>query len=231
MRMVTAASRRSKMIAAGVAVTALAATGLAGAASVNPPTNGVSKGRGINQFGMIGSSIGGKSSISTYKKGFFCDLSVKSASSTGCEVGEKFKKAPGTGPHDPLFALVPVGFPVKGLECPANLVCVDHPGTLDQSRLAGALKPLFPNMSLKALAKSLENAPPPGHNHFLTTLNGGKAEWWAVNLIAVTDQALYQRLSMSRDFGEIKALLAAKDKRLMGPVPTNVFLFFSAKEM
>jgi hypothetical protein len=226
-RMIRSTSRRSKAIAAGFAVAALAATGIAGAASVTTPSNGLRVGAGINQFGLIGSSMGGRSSTSTYQKGFVCDLSVRSAASSGCEVGEKFKKAP-AGHRDPLFALVPIGFQVDNLECPPGLVCVDHPGTIDMTRLAGSLKPLFPKISLDELKNELKNAPAPGHNHFLTTLSD-KPQYWEVNIIGVTDKDTYEKLSMSHDYGMVKALLDAKNKNVVGPLPTNIFLFFSAR--
>ena len=43
----------------------------------------------------------------TYTKGFFCDTSVASTATSGCEAGEAYKP-------------------------PAGLVCVDHPGSIDR---------------------------------------------------------------------------------------------------
>jgi hypothetical protein len=225
------ASRRSTPIAvaAGFAAAALAASGLAVAATADDhPSNAINVGRGIDQFGMIGSSIHGQHSISAYAGGFVCDTSVASAANSGCEVGEKAKQAP-AGPLSPLYALVPIGFKVNGLECPPGLVCVDHPGTIDMTRLADGLKPLFPDQSLDQLRESLKNAPAPGHNHFLTTLAGGKPRYWEVKIIGVTDKALYEKLSAGHDFAVIDRELKAKNKHLVGPLPSNIFLYFSAK--
>ena len=36
---------------------------------------------------------------------------------------------------------------MKMLECPAGLICVDHPGTIDMTRLEPALKPLYPTLT------------------------------------------------------------------------------------
>ena len=51
--------------------------------------------------------------------------------------------------YDPLYITVPLGFtrPMSMIQCPANLVCVDHPGTIDLTRLEPALKPLYPKLT------------------------------------------------------------------------------------
>lgn len=222
------ASRRAKLFAAGVAAVAVTAAGVAGAAVVSTPSNAVSRGHGINEFGLTAGNIGGANTTFKYTKGFFCDTSVKSSATTGCEAGATFKKAPGA--HDTLFITVPLGFSIGKQECPANLICVDHPGTIDLTRLEAALKPLYPKLSDAALTSALKNFAVPGHDHFLTTNAGGKNEWWDVQVIGVTDKALYKQIAASKDYNFIKSLLKAKNKNVVGPIPTNLFLKFSSME-
>ena len=49
---------------------------------------------------------------------------------------------------------------------PVNpLVCVDHPGTVDLTRLEPALKGLYPNLTDAQLTTALRNFAVPGHDH------------------------------------------------------------------
>src|SRR4051794_34814177 len=142
---------------ARVAVASLVAlssvgVGVAMASTSSPPSNAVSTARGINEFGMTKGYIFGHRNTFTYTKGFWCDTSVKSAASTKCEAGAKYKKAPAKD-FDPLYITVPLGFnvPMSMIDCPSGLVCVDHPGTIDLTRLEPALKPLHPQLSDRQL--------------------------------------------------------------------------------
>ena len=86
---------------------------------------------------------------------------MPATSSTGCEVGGKWKVAP-SKQHDPVFITVPLGFdvPMSHIDCPSMLTCVDHPATLDLTRLAPALAPLFKTTSEK-LTPALPTAATP----------------------------------------------------------------------
>lgn len=68
------------------------------------------------------------------------------------------------------------------MDCPNGLVCVDHPGTIDLSRLEPALKPLYPDLTAAQLTAALKNFATPGHQHFITDRNHGKPEWWDVRI-------------------------------------------------
>ena len=74
-----------------------------------------------------------------------------------------------------------------------------------------------------ALTGALKNFAVPGHDHFLTTDAGGKNEWWDVISIGVTDKSLYKELVAGQNYDAIKALIKAKDKSVVGPVPTDIF--------
>jgi hypothetical protein len=213
---------------AGAALIALAAGTGAATASGGGMSNAMSKGHGVGEYGMTKAFYNGKATSFTYTKGFFCDTSVKSKASSGCEAGATFKKAPAKD-YDPLYITVPLGFtvPMKSMECPDGLVCVDHPGTIDLSRLEKALKPLYPTTSAKDLRAALSNTATPGHDHFITTRNGGKPEWWDVKVVGVTSKAEYQKIAQHKSSKYL--LHQVKAGKTTGVIPTNLFLYFGVK--
>jgi hypothetical protein len=196
--------------------------------SAKTPSNGTSKGVGINEYGMTKSFYDGHTVSFTYTKGFYCDTKVKSKASSGCEAGATYKKPPAKN-FDPLYITVPLGFTVPSMkmECPSGLVCVDHPGTIDLSRLEPALKPLYPTTSKKALTKALENSATPGHQHFITTKNGDKPEWWDVKVVGVTSKAEYDKITAHKSYKYLASQVKAK--KTTAVIPTNLFLYFGVK--
>jgi hypothetical protein len=220
-------TNRARVLAASVAIVVAGGVGVAAAASsAAPPSNATQPGMGMNQFGMTKSYFNGGTVSFTYSKGFYCDKSVSAASSSGCEAGAKFKVAPATN-FDPLYIAVPLGFtvPSMSMECPAGLVCVDHPGTIDLSRLEPDLKPLYPQLTAAQLTAALKNSATPGHEHFITTLNGGKAEWWNVDVIGVTKLSEWNAIMAHKSFSFLNQQVG---KKLTTPIiPTNLFLYFS----
>jgi hypothetical protein len=209
-------------IGAGVGI-AIAST------SAAPPSNARHAGRGIPEYGMTGAFYKGTRVNFTYTKGYFCDTSVRSTASSKCEAGATFKKAPAKH-FDPLYITVPLGFSRKMnmVQCPSKLVCVDHPGTIDLRRLEPALKPLYPSLTDKQLRTALANYPVPEHDHFITDLNGRKGEWWDVKVVGVTSSKVYRQIRAHRSYGYIAHLIKNKNKNVVGPIPTNLFLYFAA---
>ena len=210
-------------LASGVGV-AFAATGHS--SHMNMQTDRATAGhRGVNEFGMTETFFNGETRSFTYTKGYFCDTRVSAKSTSKCEAGAKFKKAPAKH-FDPLYILVPLGFNVSkmSMECPTGLVCVDHPGTIDLTRLEPALKPLYPGVSKRKLLAALANFETPGHQHFITDDNGGKPEWWDVRVVGVTDKAEYQKIVDSKSTDTL--LQEVKAGKTTPVIPTNLFLFF-----
>ncbi|BCJ43465.1 hypothetical protein GCM10010168_42250 [Actinoplanes ianthinogenes] len=207
-----------------VAAIVMAAGGGAIAKAAHAAESG---GRGPNEYGMTMGSHAGHSSSFTYTHGFYCDTHVAAASTTGCEAGEAAEVAPAK--HvDPLFITVPLGFTAKGLDCPDKLTCVDHPMNLDMTRLAAALAPVYKTTPEK-LTPALRNFTTPGHDHFIGTKAEGKAEWWDVRVVGVTDPATYRAVQQHRSWTYLHGLIKAKNKHVVGPIPTNMFLFFAAR--
>ena len=213
-----------------VLATAIALVGgvttVALADSSSPPSNSVSAGRGIDEFGITEAYYQHQTLPFTYTKGFFCDTSVASSASSGCEVGQTYNRPP-AAQFDPLYITVPLGFSVPMQQCPTALVCVDHPGTVDLTRLESALKPLYPQLTDAQLTDALKNFAVPGHDHFITDTNQFLPEWWDVQVVGVTSPQVYADIQHQRSFDYIQQLIAQKNPNVVGPIPSNLFLFFA----
>jgi hypothetical protein len=229
MRLFRATRSRTGLLALSIGVLVAGGVGIAVASTSAPPSNSVGHGRGINEFGMTHAYYKGIGVGFTYTKGYFCDTTVRSTASSKCEAGATFKRAPAKQ-YDPLFITVPLGFnrPMNAMDCPPQLVCVDHPGTIDMRRVEPALKPLYPNLSDKQLRAALANFTVPGHDHFITDLNSGQPEWWDVKIIGVTSPSTYRAVLKHRSYAYIHNLLMHHNKNVVGPIPTNLFLYFAA---
>jgi hypothetical protein len=166
-------------------------------------------------FGKSNDFDAGKLFENVYVQNFYCDTSVPAQSSSGCEVGTTFNKPPAPQ-YDPLYITVPLGFtvPMMQMQCPSGLVCVDHPPTIDESAIGGP-----------------GNAPTPGHDHFTTTLNNYKPEWWDVVVIGVKNRQTYYDIKAHGSYAYIQSLLKAKNPYVVGPVPTNLFLYFGVEPL
>ena len=213
-----------RMTACAVAVVALAGVGVA-VAGVSKPFSNASNipGRGIPEAGMTQANYDGVGLDFTY-------TTVASTATSACEGGANPNAAPPAAGHtDPLYITVPLGFtvPMNMLQCPDTLVCVDHPGSIDLTRLEPALKPLYPNLTDAQLTEALKDFAVPGHDHFITDTNKGKPEWWDVHIVGVTSPSTYAAIQAHRSFGYIQQLINAHDPSVVGPIPTNLFLYFS----
>ena len=180
--------------------------------------------------------IDGQDVNALYTEPFFCDTTVSSASSTGCEAGAAPNTVPPgvadqtppsptvtNGNIDPLYIPVPLYStpPVSYNQCSSAITCIDHPATIDLSRLATVLG---------APAASLDNVPLPGHDHLLTTRNGDQPEWWNVIVIPVTSAAGLNSVETAKSYSAVKALENQPNSGIgvngIGEVPTNAYLWF-----
>ena len=127
------------------------------------------------------------------------------------------------GNIDPLYIPVPLYStpPVTYNQCSSAITCIDHPATIDLSRLASVLG---------APAAALDNVPLPGHDHLLTTRNGDQPEWWNVIVIPVTSAAGLNSVETAKSYSAVKALENQPDSGIgvagVGEVPTNAYLWF-----
>ena len=126
---------------------------------------------------------------------------------------EPVRHSENTTHADTLYIPVPLFANAPGTQCVGTATCIDHPPTIDLSRIAGAL-PGSPSPS------SVSNVPIPAHDHVVGTRNSGLPEWWNVKVIATTDPATFNTLT---SVGAINTALANSTAIM---APTNTFLFF-----
>ncbi len=180
--------------------------------------------------GVTGAFYNGAAVKELYTKKWYCDKTIPSRATSGCEQGQRANLPP-PGHYDPEYAIVPLGFTPKDsmtMNCPQHQVCVAHPATIDMTRVANALA-LAMGTTGPALLPTLGNKAVPGHNHYLTKTNGGKAEWWNVVIIGCTDPVTYDSILAHKSFAYIQKLMAAGDPALLKPAPTDLFLYFAVK--
>lgn len=154
--------------------------------------------------------VDGRTVTVQYPRPYFCDTSVSAGSDSGCEVGAAANNGPTGRTNLPeLYVLVPFFTPTRALNlhCPDAGDCVNHPDTLDVSRVLGA---------------GTENIPLPPHSHILDGPAGG---WWSVEIVPVLTQAAWDRLEAGKDEETMDAVIA--DGGALGPLPSNLFLFFN----
>jgi len=159
-----------------------------------------------------------------YSENYFCDRSVDTKSSDGCEAGASYGKLPpGTtsaSETDPLYIITPLYTPAPtNLQCPKY--CIDHPMTVDLSRLASVLDPI-----LHTTPSELANAPLPNHSHIVTTTDNNQPEWWNVKVIGVTSPTAYKKIISSPNEYATARQLAASNGGVTAPIATNAFLWF-----
>jgi len=179
--------------------------------------------------GQVGESNGyynGTNVDLLYSENYYCDANVTSAATTGCEAGAGPSATPsassagnsgtslGNTTHgDTLYIPVPLFSNPPPTQCTATATCIDHPPTIDLSRIASAL-PGNPSPS------SVSNVPIPAHDHVVGTRNNGAPEWWNVEVVATTSPSTFSTLT------SVAAINAAVSGGNATPVPTNAFLFF-----
>ncbi|MGH9064954.1 MAG: hypothetical protein ACRD0L_13465 [Acidimicrobiales bacterium] len=185
-----------------------------------------------NAVGTTHDFYNGTNTEALYTEGFFCDKSVSSHSSNGCEAGAKYNNLPPGVPNasntDPLYIPVPLfkssELSTPGpaeLQCPATAPCIDHPHSIDLSRLASTLDPI-----LGTTPTQLQSTPLPGHDHVITSLNNNRPEWWPVVVVGVTNETAWNEIVSAKSYAEIQTLQANSSSGVTANIPTNVFLYF-----
>src|SRR5207302_9929747 len=125
---------------------------------------------GDAEFGFTAGWLQGQTVQFFYHKPFFCRTPVEDGnavgSTTACEVGSDGTVDPRLGSIPILFVMTPIGFrPAEStLQCPMVGHCINHPSTIDLSRVFVA---------------GTENAPLPAHSHIVDQVEGN---WWELHV-------------------------------------------------
>lgn len=216
-------TRRAGMALTGVAAAALALA--AGPAFAASPGSGMAMGAATGaatgaaqNHAMVGNTAGwinGRTATFHYTKDFVCMVPPASGATSGCELGASYDAIPAAA-FDPLYVLVPLGFTPKAgtLQCPTAGQCVDHPHTIDLSRVFGA---------------GTSNALLPPHSHIVTTANMGQSEWWNVIVIGVKSPTTWNRIASAKSYQEVQEERVRDGATVTDNIPTNLFLYFSVK--
>jgi hypothetical protein len=160
--------------------------------------------------------VGGRTVTIQYPQSYFCDGSVAAGAASGCEVGQAAAHGPvANADRSTLYVLVPLFANPDPAPMCAVASCPNHPMTVDLSRIAGALG---------ASPDQLLSVPLPAHSHILDGPAGG---WWQVKVVAVTNQTAWAQLAAGRSQSTMDQLLATSGSGVLGPIPTNLFLFFN----
>lgn len=155
-----------------------------------------------------------------YTQSYFCDLSVKSRASTGCEFGATARRLPpgvaGRQFTDPLYLMFPAGpltkvLPALKPECQHAGLCTDHPSRVDFSRVVG---------------RGTGNALLPVHDHFETTRNFNRPEWHELYAFMVSKASSWASADASHNVRTLFRLSHTRGSGVRGPFPSNIFFFF-----
>ena len=205
-------ARRPRLAAFGLTLTSLLVAGLvmtgvaaASGSTVRPVSNATTP-----------AWVDGRTVTVQYAQNFFCDTSVASSAPSGCEVGTDSNRGPvANADRSVLYVLVPLfGSPSPTPLC-AVASCPNHPLTIDLSRIAGAL-----GVTPGAVA----SVPLPAHSHILDGPAGG---WWDVKIVAVTNQTAWAALAEGKSQATMFSLINTANSGVLGPIPTNLYLFFN----
>lgn len=221
-------TRTMGVVLSGVAAAALAtAAGPAFAASTASTAStasdagmamGSATSSGWHGHARVGNTAGwinGRTAVFHYTRNFVCKVPPTSGAASRCELGASYDAIPANS-FDPLYVLVPLGFTPRAgtLQCPVAGKCIDHPHTIDLSRVFGS---------------GTSDALLPPHSHIVTTANAGQGEWWNVIVIGVKSSAAWNDIAAAKSYKEVQALRVRDGATITDNIPTNLFLYFSVK--
>ncbi len=109
-----------------------------------------------------------------------------------------------------VYVMTPLGFTPPNLHCPVAGNCINHPSTIDLSRVFGP---------------GTENATLPAHSHIVDQRAGG---WWEIEVIGVTDPGVWNQIATAKNLTKVRELQAA-GSGITGDIPSNLFLFFNVQ--
>jgi hypothetical protein len=163
----------------------------------------------------------GTTVLFAYHKPFFCAEPPSSGAPSKCEVGEDGTVDPRPGKIPVLYVMTPIGFrPAEStLQCPVVGFCINHPSTIDLSRVFGPSK---------------ADVPLPAHSHIIDSdlsesqANGGQAGWWELEVIGVTDTAVWNQIVAGKSLATVRTL-QKQGVGITDDIRSNAYLFFGVR--
>ena len=171
------------------------------------------------EFGFTAGWLNGQTVQFFYHKNFFCRTPVEDGlpvgSTTDCEAGSDGTVDPRPGNIPVLYVMTPLGFrpDASTLQCPTVGHCINHPSTIDLSRLFGP---------------SEASAPLPAHSHIVDQVSGN---WWELHVIGIKDLATWNAIVAGKSLATARALQAADPGavHITPDILTNTYLFFDVR--
>ena len=156
--------------------------------------------------------LGGKTVNLEYSHQYFCAEPPSSSASSQCEIGADGTKNPSSGAVvSNLYVLVPLGFtpPQDTLQCPTAGHCIDHPHTVDLSRVFGS---------------SSGNVALPPHSHVLEDDESFQSTWWPVVLVGVKSLDAWKVIAKKKSSAAMDHCEAVG--HCTKEIGSNIMLFF-----
>jgi hypothetical protein len=163
-------------------------------------------------IGFTKAWFNGKTVDLGYSHRFFCQQPPSSGAPSQCEVGSGSQANPPSGPVvSPIRTVVPQGFTPSAstLQCPVPGHCIDHPSTLDLSRLLGS---------------SASSVALPPHSHILIDDESFQSAWWPIVVVGVKNLGAWRMIVKAKSEDAVVACQVAGN--CTPDIPTNAFLFF-----
>lgn len=220
--MQTARTNGAVLVTAALGLTLAACTDGAGpsqsaiAAPAAPAAEVVHQPGAHADKGYIGGWLDGQTMQLRYTRLYFCEEPPASGATSDCVVGAPPEVTPRHGPIPLIYAIAAAGIrpDPATLHCPGGTVCLNHPSTLDLSRIGGPPS---------ALAVS--------HSHIITERQGG---WHRTVNIIVRDLGVWNQIAAAKSLAKVRELQA--DPAIGGAglisqdTPTNIFFFFQVQQ-
>lgn len=169
-------------------------------------------GHDCSHIGYTDAWLNGKTVQLEYTHAFFCAEPPQSGAGSHCEAGQAGKTDPPSGAVvSDLYVIVPIGFtpPTATLQCPVAGHCIDHPHTMDLSRLFGS---------------DTANAVLAAHSHVLEDDESFQATWWPVIVVGVNNIDAWNTIVAAKNIDSVDACQASGD--CLPEAETNTYLFF-----
>jgi hypothetical protein len=220
--MQTAKAKGVVLVSAMIGLTLAACTDAAAPSGTKISTTATSTTDVVHQSGAhadqgyIGGWLDGETVALRYTRLYFCEEPPSSAAASNCEVGAPPEVTPRSGPIPLIYAIAAAGIkPDPGtLHCPGGTVCLNHPSTLDLSRIGGPPS---------ALAVS--------HSHIITGRQGG---WHRTVNIIVRDLAVWNEIAAAKTLTRVRELqadpLVGGANRISQDNLTNIFFFLEVQQ-
>lgn len=182
-------------------------------AARNPLMHHAMQGSAGDVHGFTAGWLNGETVEFFYTRDFFCEPPPSSGAPSQCEVGEDGTVDPRPGPKPTLFVMTPLGFrpDASTLQCPTVGQCINHPSTIDLSRIGGPA-----------------DAPLPAHSHIINERHGG---WWELVVIGVKSPVVWDQIVAGKSLATVRELQAndPSGTTITGDIKTNAYLFFSVR--